>query len=83
LDGGTADRFLSNLIGGWAYEVDDLFKGKERRFHQGPRVTTLNFEAGYMHAVLTVPARRRVLAIEVGSIYAPKSACLPNRKTHE
>jgi hypothetical protein len=27
-------------------------KEKKRRFHQGPRVTTLNFEAGYMHAVL-------------------------------
>src|ERR1700730_8432477 len=26
---------------------------KKRRFHQGPRVTTLNFEAGYMLAVFS------------------------------
>ncbi len=37
-DGVTrVDQLLSNLIGGWACEADDLVKQKKRRFHQGPR----------------------------------------------
>jgi len=51
VDGETVDRLSQNLIGGWAFEAVDLFQERKRKFHQGPRVTTLNFEAGYMHAV--------------------------------
>ena len=52
-------------------EAVDLSKEKKRRFHQGPRVTTLNFEAGYMLAVLPETAKTAALAKGAGSIYAP------------
>lgn len=69
-DGETVDRLLSNLIGGWAFEADDLSQEKERTFHQGPRVTTLKLEAGYMHAVLLERQSRIFLQRCAGSIYA-------------
>jgi hypothetical protein len=50
-------------------EADDLIKGEERRFHQGPRVTTLNFEAGYMLAVFSTNVVSGSLATRAGSIY--------------
>ncbi len=52
-------------------KADDLFKADKRRYHQGPRVMTLNFEAGYMHAVFPHATTRRFLAARAGSIYAP------------
>jgi hypothetical protein len=50
----------------------NLLKADKRRFHQGPRVMTLNFEAGYMHAVFPRATPRRFLAARAGSIYAPR-----------
>lgn len=38
--------------------ADDLFKADKRRLHQGPRVTTLNFEAGYMQSFLIARAEK-------------------------
>ena len=35
-------------------------------------MTTLNFEAGYMHAVLFSKRRHRALATQAGSIYVPE-----------
>ena len=46
-------------------------KADKRTFHQGPRVKTLNFEAGYVHAVFPHATQRRILAARAGSIYAP------------
>jgi hypothetical protein len=64
-------RLLSNLKGGWAFEADDLLKESKRRFQQGPRVMTLNFEAGYMHAVLPTRAESR-FSLQTGpSPYMP------------
>ena len=47
--------FFPTWFGAGPIEADNLFKGKKRRFHQCPRVTTLNLEAGYMHAVFPSP----------------------------
>ena len=49
-----------------------MFQGRKRRFHQGPRVTTLNFEAGYMHAVLPKTLDRDLLQTEP-SPYMPRN----------
>jgi len=40
-------------------------------------VMTLNFEAGYMHAVFPHATTRKFLAAQAGSIYAP---CFRSRK---
>jgi hypothetical protein len=68
-DDEPVDRLFTNLIEGWAFEADDLLLEKERTFHQGPRVTTLKLEAGYMHAVLS-QAKLNSLVMQAGSIYA-------------
>ena len=47
----TRNRGLGRT--GESDEAVDLSKREKRRFHQGPRVTTLNFEAGYMLAVFS------------------------------
>jgi len=72
-DGKNGETGLSQTWhGGWAdTKADDLFKADKRRFHQGPRVKTLNFEAGYMHAVFPHANTRRIVAARAGSIYAP------------
>ena len=61
-------------------KADDLFKADKRRFHQGPRVMTLNFEAGYMHAVFPHATTRRFLAARAGSIYDP---LFPNKSEYD
>jgi hypothetical protein len=43
---------------------------KKRRFPSGPRVTTLNFEAGYILAVFSKKCRQLSLANRGGSICA-------------
>lgn len=54
-------------------QTNDLFKADKCRFHQGPKVTTLNFEAGYiLHAVFPqTPELKNSMQRGAGSIYAP------------
>ena len=57
-------------------EAVDLSKEKKRRFHQGPRVTTLNFEAGYMLAVLPENAQNsgpcKVGRVHICTLFPPR-----------
>jgi hypothetical protein len=56
---------------GESNEAVDLIKGEKRRFHQGPRVTTLNFEAGYMLAVFSKMSSAEVLQHGPGPYMTP------------
>lgn len=70
-------------MGAGPKEADDLFKAGKRRFHQGPRVRTLNFEAGYMHAVFPKPRQQKTWQSRAGApskfilVDAQKFALIP------